>query len=327
MERMNSKTYIKPLIWTAFFIASFMACLLLLFLSMTVGTAYSISSWLTSTPQVAALIYRTGTLDPTEMAMLSQTVPVLITEPASLPPAENVSQVTEPVVNLPEPTEEMTATSTQTPLPTEPLATPTINLTETQMAKDIELTPLAANMQDYVNSLFNNSTIKNNFGTYFRLPDYQGQSSEPGNAPVTSTDLRLSDFVLRANVHWQVDNLGGDWAESGCGILFRADEDGNYYMIYLSLDGRGRLFRKLNGSSTLIGRSTIYNVDRNDGLVKLIIILEGDRLRYFVDGKLVYDTYCQPQIGKLEWTTITGNKNGFGTSCEINNIDVWKIGK
>jgi len=97
-------------------------------------------------------------------------------------------------------------------------------------------------------------------------------------------------------------------------------------MIYLSLDGRGRMVRQLNGSPVMLGRSTIYDVDRAGGQAKFMLIVEGEDVRYFVNDKIKFDKYVQPQAGKLQWTIVSGNKKGFGTYCKISNIDIWKMG-
>ena len=326
MDRMSQKSNIKPLFWTAFIFAAFIGCLMLVFLSMTVGTAYSVSAWLTSTPRVAALVYRTSTLSVTELAMAQPSATPIVKPDATYTPAAAVASATAQVSPTLQPTIEPTlAPPTQPPAPTAIPATPTVDALAVKQTEAAQLTPMAADMQDLVSNLYKNKVIKSSSGTFLHLPDYVGQSIDPASLKFADTGVTLSDFVLKADVQWQVDNLAGDWPESGCGIVFRADEIGNYYMIYLSLDGRGRLVRKIDGSPILLGRSTIYDVDRNDGQARFMLIVEGDRARYFVNDKIKYDNYGQPQIGKLEWTVVTGNKYGFGTQCHISNIQIWKM--
>ena len=328
MDRMTGKPIIKPLLFTALFCVIVMACLLVGFLSMTVGTAYSIASWLTSTPRVADLVYRTSTGNATVVAQIPATLEPtvntsLVTQPATEKPVDTSTPVPAATVTpAPSPTLESTTPPTFTPVP----VTPTLDVAAQKLTQEAQLTPMAADMKAVIEDLYNSKTIKKSDGTYLHLPDYQGEWANPDNLKFEDTGVTLSDFVLRADVEWQVDGNQGEWAESGCGVVFRADEMGNYYMIYLSLDGRGRLVRKLDGSSIMLGRSTIYDVDRNLGKEKFMLIVENDRVRYFVDDKVKFDKYGQPQIGKLQWTIVSGNKSGFGTSCKISNIDIWKFG-
>ena len=327
MDPMPQKPIIKPLLWTAFIFAALIGCMMLIFLSTTVGTAYSISAWLTSTPQVSALIYRTETLNATQLALAqpSETVSpaaVLLSPTPSAATATLAAQATQ----TEQPTVAATLEPTQPEPPTAIPATPTVDAAALKQTEAAQLTPMAADMQDVINNLYKNRVITNNSGSFFHLPDYVGQSTDPTSFKFTATDMALSDFVLSADVNWQVDNLAGEWAESGCGIVFRADEMGNYYMIYLSLDGRGRMIRKVDGTTVLLGRSTIYDVDRNNGQAKFMLIVEGNRVRYFVNDKIKFDKYGSPQIGKLEWTVVSGNKYGFGTQCHISNINLWKMG-
>jgi hypothetical protein len=324
MDGMNRKPIIKPLFWTAFIFAAFMACLMLVFLSMTVGTAYSVSAWLTSTPQVSALIYRTVTINATELAMIQPSGTIqAIAQPSDTPVPVSTSATPVPAATIP--TIEATPEPSTAPSPIPIEATPTIDALAVKQTEEAQLTPMAAEMQDVVNNLVSNQIIKNNSGTFFHLPDYVGQSNDVNSYKFTDTGIALSDFILRADMQWQVDNLAGEWADSGCGIVFRADEVGNYYMIYLSLDGRGRMLRKFDGSTVMLGRSTIYDVDRNNGQAKFMMIVEKDRVRYFVNDKVKFDKFGQPQIGKLQWTVVTGNKFGYGTQCQMSNIQVWKM--
>ena len=325
MDRMPQKPIIKPLLWTAFLLAVFIGCLMLVFLSMTVGTAYSVSKWLTSTPEVSALIYRTTTPNATELVRAQPSATVEVTHSAPNTPLPAPATDTPLPTEKPHPTVEATAEPTRPSLPTAIPPTPTVDTLAMKQTEEAQLTPMAAEMQNVVNNLFNNQVIKSNNGSFSHLPDFVGQSTDTSSYKFSDTGVALSDFILRADIQWQVDNLAGDWAESGCGVVFRADEIGNYYMIFLSLDGRGRLIRKMDGSPIMLGRSTIYDVDRNNGQAKFMLIVQGDRLRYYVNDKIKYDTYGQPQIGKLEWAVVTGNKYGFGTQCHVSNIQIWKM--
>ncbi|MCE1253550.1 MAG: hypothetical protein LWX83_08385 [Anaerolineae bacterium] len=323
MNETTGKSIVKPLLYTALALAVVMACFLLVFLSATLGTAYSVSNWLTSTPNVSELIYRTSTDNAVAVVLPTETMLQETPLPSATQP-EIPTEVIEPTATeTPEEIETAipSSTPTETPLP----ATPTTDfmvMTQTQQAQEAVL---AGDMQTLVQNLYDNQTIKKKEGTYFHMPDFEGEWNEPGNYQFSDTNMALSDFVLQADMNWQVDGNQGEWAESGCGVVFRADEMGNYYMIYLSLDGRGRLVRKLNGSSVMLGRSTIYDVDRNDGNARFMLIVEGDRVRYYVNDKIKFDKYVQPQIGKLAWTIVSGNKKGFGTYCKISNINIWKL--
>ena len=130
-----------------------------------------------------------------------------------------------------------------------------------------------------------------------------------------------------ADASWAVDGNNGDWRESGCGFIFRQDNDLNHYMAYYSLDGRARLYRNLNGGSSLLGRTTIYDVDRENGYGKVMIVVEGEYINMYFNEKEIFrkrDPYITS--GSLAFTVVSGNMYGYGTQCNLSNIELWEIG-
>jgi hypothetical protein len=176
-----------------------------------------------------------------------------------------------------------------------------------------------------VDQLFGNGLIPSREGRYHSIPIYANESANPAALDKFSTGLNIKDFVFRADVNWQVDQNQGDWVESGCGVIFRESDPANFYLVYLSLDGRARLIRKIDGSNILLGRSTIFNVDRQNGQAQLVLVVKGDMIRIFVDGEKKYEKPGESRAGDLSFTVVTGNPYGYGTRCKMSNIEVWEI--
>ena len=75
----------------------------------------------------------------------------------------------------------------------------------------------------------------------------------------------------------------------------------------------------------MLGRSTIYDVDRNGGQAKVMVVVEDDWIRIYVNGLEKFEKRSDTNGGKLEFTIVSGNSNGFGTYCKMSNIGLWEI--
>ena len=211
---------------------------------------------------------------------------------------------------------EFTPTETMTPIPATPTITPTVDPTE-----------VASNMVLEVQKLFDSGVISTTDGKFFDLPNYGSSWNQLHVYEQTPTGFYdLDDFVLMADASWAVDGNAGDWRESGCGFIFRQDDDLNHYMAYYSLDGRARLYRNLNGGSSLLGRTTIYDVDRENGYGKVMIVVEGDYINLYFNEKEIFrkrDPYITS--GSMAFTVVSGNMYGYGTQCNLSNVELWEI--
>ena len=211
---------------------------------------------------------------------------------------------------------EFTPTETLTPIPATPTITPTVDQTK-----------VASNMVLEVQKLFDSGIISTTNGQFHGLPNYGSSWNQLHVYEQTPTGFYdLDDFVLMADASWAVDGNSGDWRESGCGFIFRQDSDLNHYMAYYSLDGRARLYRNLNGGSSLLGRTTIYDVDRENGYGKVMIVVEGDYINLYFNEKEIFrkrDPYITS--GSLAFTVVSGNMYGYGTQCNLSNVELWEI--
>ena len=309
----KSSNLVMGLIIFALFLVIF--CSMLVFTVTVMGIAYGIHSSIQGTPLVG---YSATPGMNTEVAMVTETAMFTATPGPTLEntitPTMEIPTET-PTETLP-PTETLTPTFTETPLPPTETPTPTI-----------DATALANEMISEIQTLYDSGIITTMNGQYYQLPEYHKSWNELGDYEQTETDFRdMSDFVLRADAAWSVDGNSGDWRESGCGIIFRQDVDSNHYLVYYSLDGRARLFRDLQGGSNLLGRTTIYDVDRENGYGKIMIVVEGEYINLYFNEKEIFRKR-DPWIhsGALTFTVVSGNMNGYGTQCNLSNVELWEI--
>jgi hypothetical protein len=309
----NSSNFVIGFIIFGLFLVIF--CSMLVFTTTVMGIGYAIQSSIQQTPLSGVSL---SSSTPESVALNTEIAETLETLETPVPTVIENTPTPLPTKTVPSATatETFIPTITETPLP------PTVTFTPT-----VDVTALTSDMMVEIQTLYDSGIITTIDGTYHQIPNYSKSWNQLDVYEQTATDFtEISDFVLRADASWQVDGSGGEWRESGCGIIFRQDENLNHYLVYYSLDGRARLWRDLEGGTNLLGRTTIYDIDRENGYGKIMIVVEGDYINLFFNEKEVFrkrDTWLQ--TGALSLTTISGNMNGFGTQCNLSNIELWEI--
>jgi hypothetical protein len=240
---------------------------------------------------------------------------VIVTETIA---AASVEPTETPTIEVPTETATIAipATATETQIPPTATITPTVNPTD-----------VASGMAIEIQKLYESGIITTTNGQYYNLPNYGSSWNQLHVYEQTPTGFYdLDDFVLVADASWAVDGNAGDWRESGCGFIFRQDSDLNSYLTYFSLDGRARLYRNLNGGSSLLGRTTIYDVDRENGYGTVMIVVEGEYINLYFNEKEIFrkrDPFITS--GSLAFTVVSGNMYGYGTQCNLSNVELWEI--
>ncbi|MBI9048252.1 MAG: hypothetical protein JEZ00_02445 [Anaerolineaceae bacterium] len=296
-------------------------CSVLVITAGIIGVGYGLQTSAQGTPYTGLnfAANATNTVDFTNIAATAANEVINSTTP-DITETEIEQPIETATVSIPSATNtvEITLTETQTPIPPTETNTPTL-----------DATAFASEMVIEIQNLFDSEIISTTDGQFYGLPDYGSSWNQLHVYEQTPTGFyELDDFVLRADASWAVDGNTGDWRESGCGFIFHQDADLNHYMAYYSLDGRARLFRNLNGGSSLLGRTTIYDVDRENGYGKIMIVVEGEYINLYFNEKEIFRKR-DPWIasGSLAFTVVSGNMYGYGTQCNLSNIELWEINK
>jgi hypothetical protein len=342
---MTQKSSLRPFFALAFLTLVVIICCLTSVSSAMIGGNYAYQSFSGGT-QVAIVstqvpskepVKTKAILPPTNATVPTETNAVTATLQASstTKPTEKVEiSVTPSLTATIIPTETFTPTFTATIPPTDTatsVPSPTANQVPTANPQAIAITQAAKateqtqNMVNDIAKLYTDGIIHSTNGTFHVLPAFEGDWNKTDSIQKTDTGYNLADFVMKADISWEVDGLQGNWAESGCGVVIRDTEEGNYYLAFWSLDGRARLMRNLTSGQVLLGRSTIYDVDRNIGQAQVMVVAEGEWIRIFVNGTQKFEKRAESKAGKLEFTIVSGNPGGFGTYCKMSNVGLWEI--
>lgn len=218
----------------------------------------------------------------------------------------------------------VTATPTKTAIPTatpRPTATPDLAATQ-------QMNELNARLQTYINEGY----ISTGEGQLFQLDDYQmewAQINYFSDLTKSGHDNKVKNFVFRADFHWE--NAIRNPETSGCGIIFRYQDNGDFYSAYLSTErvvvggyaaSAGNFVRRFGVTS---GKGTVKFDNPADA--NFTLIANEEMMYVLVDDQFVgsYTLYADKLLdpGLLAYFLKSGTNKDFGTRCKITNSTLW----
>lgn len=207
----------------------------------------------------------------------------------------------------------ITSTPTQTPKPT---STP--NATATQRADDF-----LAKVQEYDDAGYISTTE----GTYVYLADYSDAWAEINYYIWKPISFSPDNFIISSNIHWDSASSAAD--TSGCGFVFRIQDNKDHYMMYVSLKGYVEMAATISREWNPLGKGTFGQPARS-GEAQLTLIAEGNKFRVLIDDRLI-KTYTgfdgKLTSGDLAYTVLSGTNKSYGTSCKFDDVELWMIGE
>jgi len=161
-------------------------------------------------------------------------------------------------------------------------------------------------------------------GDLRRLDDFSESWAQIGWIRWWRTDYSAENFVLSADVAWQSASKTADWDSAGCGIVFSENNEDNYHLAFLSLDGYGVLQRKAKGDWKTLAAQRYGKVSTPDGNAKIMLVVDDKRINFYVNDKLVTNAYDSSlNRGVIALTLLSGTNKDYGTHCKMTNIDLF----
>jgi hypothetical protein len=234
--------------------------------------------------------------------------------------------VVETVVVVVTPTEaeqhEGPVESEETPELVEPTELP---VTETSL---VEETPIETSMKELpvqVMDYYSGVPI-----SYDEIDDFDESWAKIGWYQYWAIEDSPTDFVIRAKATWSSASETANWFQSGCGFVFHITDEDNHYLTYLGLDGKAYFQRVYRGESKILGSGYYGKVNIPEGNADLMLMVYGDRIYFYVDGKQVYKGFDSTMIGKLKdgdvaLTLVSGTNKDYGTRCQMTDIELWGL--
>lgn len=202
------------------------------------------------------------------------------------------------------------------------LATRQANQTQAAVKATVQAQP----MLDAVQKLVADGYLSKSDGTYRALDDFDESWAQLNWFQWTDTDYAPTDFVIRADAAWDSASTTADWWNSGCGFVFRKQDDGNYYVAYLGLDGWAYFFGYRKNVFVDLGGASYGKVDTPAGQAQLMLVVEGSKFTFIVNEQRVYSRIDKSfASGGLALTLLSGTNKGFGTRCHMTSIELWEL--
>jgi hypothetical protein len=206
--------------------------------------------------------------------------------------------------------------------------------TETQAFSQVS-TPAAAEpsrpaagppqeFQEILDDLKDGGAIASTEGEYHRLEDFELAKAELGYIYWEETDYEPKSFVISADAEWSSASDTANWPESGCGFVFGLQDDENFSLGTLCLDGYVYLDIKRGGEwETLAMRRVQGGVEIPQGGASLTMVATGSTVYFYVDGVQVNSAnFPATKTGLLGLAVLSGTNKDYGTRCTMKNIDL-----
>ena len=198
----------------------------------------------------------------------------------------------------------------------------TAHANETQIATTA--TAQAGIMSDVITDLFEKGVIKHPEGKYYRLDDFDESWAQINWYTWFPTRYSPSNFVIRADIEYDAASSVTNWFDSGCGFVFRAEDENNHYSAFINMDGWVTMLRVVNNNYRLLADDYAEKLDVPHGTVTLMLVMEKNHILAYVNGKKVTETWDSALTeGYLGYALASGTNAGFGTRCAMTNIDLW----
>ena len=221
--------------------------------------------------------------------------------------------------NTPQPTVTNTTVPSNTPKPTStPRPTRTPNLAATQQMNDMQ-----AEAQKYTDLGY----IPSAEGKFKVFDDFEYEWAQLGWYKPFALGQRAKNFFLTAHVAWESAYKNAD--ESGCGIAFAYQDNGEHYAVFLD---RSKIV--FLDADNRYSYSLPVGLTRGTGRVKftppaeadLTLIVNDGYAYVLVDGEVVGEyTLSQSRSlnGDLALTVLSGTNKDYGTRCKMTDIHTW----
>jgi hypothetical protein len=160
-------------------------------------------------------------------------------------------------------------------------------------------------------------------GTYYRLEDFDKSMAKINHFTWWDTDYAPENFVIRVDAYWDTASELTNWDDSGCAFVFGLEDDQNYNITWLGLDGFVNLFRNVKDDWRWIAKRPTGKLSIPEGEAEIMMVVFDKRITIYVNGEKELSEYDPNYTaGKVALSLISGTNKGFGTRCKMTNIDL-----
>lgn len=203
-------------------------------------------------------------------------------------------------------------------------ATMTQSAVEEATQTAVQQTAQAEVMVDLVASLIDQGIVDSSAGSYKRLEDFENEWAQIDWFSRHSSGESPENFAIRADLTYASASEHANWPGAGCGFTFGEAVPRVFYLALITLESNANLQYWSTGSGKWIAQRPVKRLEVPEGGFEITLVVFHERATIFVNGdKVLSEHVGNYKPGELSYALASGTNEGYGTRCEMKNVDFW----
>lgn len=178
----------------------------------------------------------------------------------------------------------------------------------------------ASSFLEIIQKLNADGTVGSTEGDFQVLNDLNEEMAMLNYFAHYETGYSGENFVFSSDIKWSVASMSSDFQWSGCGLMFGRQDNDNFDMTFVGLDGMNSSVRWTNGKGTWLAQKHWGKPDLPEGSAKLMIAGYAQKFKVWINDTMVssfYDSRYRP--GEIMYSVVSGTNKDYGIRCQMTN--------
>ena len=191
-------------------------------------------------------------------------------------------------------------------------------------------TVIADNVPDSISRILkmlkNKDRIDDLAGSFTTYPDQELSLAQMGYSEKMDLGISGQDYLLQSDISWKSAYDKPDFANSGCGFIFRNENEYTFQRVYLALDGNIYLSAFRNGTEIPI-MTYNYGTWSLEGEGTLTLVADQAKISILFNENLLGTIQNASWManGSTGLIVQSGTNFDFGTSCAFKNNQIYVL--
>jgi len=216
---------------------------------------------------------------------------------------------------------------TQAVLDKQATLTQAFALKQTSTAEAVlEETAQAQPMFELLEQLIAEGYLESTAVEYYPLETFDESQAKLGHGTYWRTGLEGESFVLSGHVKLMSASDKANWSKASCGIIFGEEDEDNYNLVDIAMDGFLYSWDVRNNNFRAIAYKNYGPPMVPQGEADIVLVVSGQQYHFFVDGREILSaTNLRLKPGNIALLMRSGSNKDYGTRCIMDNLGVWLI--
>jgi murein L,D-transpeptidase YcbB/YkuD len=166
--------------------------------------------------------------------------------------------------------------------------------------------------------------IESTAGVYFPLPAFDESHAKMGYGIYWRTGLAAENFALTAHAKLMSASDNADWRKASCGVIFGEEDEDNYNLVDIAMDGFLYSWDVRNDNFRAIAYKNYGPPMAPEGEADILLVVLGQHYHVFVNGQETLSaTNLRLMPGNIALLMRSGSNKGYGTRCIMDQLGVW----